>query len=34
MRVRAVDKSPGKGQIVTSEGVTGKESWEYSGRVG
>ena len=27
MRVRAVDKSPGKGQIVTSEGVTGKESW-------
>ena len=27
MRVRAVDKSPGKGQIVTSAGVTGKDAW-------
>lgn len=27
MRVRAVDKSPGKGQIVTSEGVVGKDAW-------
>ena len=27
MRVRAVDKSPGQGQIVTSAGVTGKEAW-------
>ncbi|RMF10140.1 MAG: hypothetical protein D6763_06330 [Alphaproteobacteria bacterium] len=27
MRVRAVDKSPGKGQIITSAGVTGKEAW-------
>jgi len=27
MRLRAVDKSPGKGQIVTSAGITGKETW-------
>lgn len=40
MRLRAVDKSPGKGQIVTSAGITGKDAWgtkaawvDYSGPV-
>ena len=27
MRVKAVDKSPGQGQIVTSAGITGAEAW-------